>query len=86
MSVVPISLTQARNMVIQSMRDRQLRMSKAGQQIKTFWGNWNNTPIYLSIGEAISEVENSTELGQFILIVELNGIAQQTGVTYELTG
>jgi len=31
-------------------------------------------------------VQNRTDLGNFILTVELNGIAQQTGTTYQITG
>lgn len=86
MSFVQISLAEARNLVLQNMRQRQLAMSAAGRQIKTFWGYWSGKPIYLSIGEAIAEVERNSDLGQFIVTVELNGIAQQTGVTYQITG
>jgi len=61
-------------------------MSRPGRQIKTFWGYWNGKSVYMTIGEAIAEVERNSELGQFIVTVELNGIAQQTGVTYVIQG
>lgn len=86
MSVIPISMSQARSLVIQNMQTRQIGMSRAGRQIRTFWGYWNTQPIYLTIGEAMAEVQNQTDLGNFILQVELNGIAQQTGTTYQLVG
>ena len=86
MSVVPITFAEARNMVLQNMRQRQLAMSRAGREIKTFWGYWQGRGIYLSIGEAIAEVESNSELGQFIMTVELNGIAQHTGTTYMIQG
>jgi len=73
-------------MVLTNMRERQLAISKAGRQVKTFWGNWKGNPVYLTIGQAIAEVENGTDLGDFILTVELNGIAQQTGQQYVLGG
>lgn len=84
MSVISIRFAEARNLVLKNMRDRQNKMSRAGRQVKTFWGYWGGKPILLSIGEAIAEVQRNTELGKFIVTVELNGIAQQTGVTYQL--
>jgi hypothetical protein len=86
MSVVNISMSEARNLVLQNMQTRQASMSRAGRQVKTFWGYWNNSPVYLTIGQAMDEVRNRTDLGNFILTVELNGIAQQTGTTYQITG
>ena len=86
MSVVPISMSQARTMVLNNMQTRQASMSRAGRQIKTFWGYWNNQPVYLTVGQAMDEVQNRTDLGNFILTVELNGIAQQTGTSYQITG
>lgn len=86
MSVLNITFTEARSMVLRNMRDRQMKMSRAGRQVKTFWGYWEGKGIYLSIGEAVNEVERNTPLGRFIVTVELNGIGQQTGVTYVLEG
>lgn len=82
MSYIQISEAEARNLVLQNMRARQINMSREGRILKTFWGYWSGKPVYLSIGEAIAEVEANTELGRYIMTVELNGIAQQTGVTY----
>jgi hypothetical protein len=84
MSVISITYSEARNLVLQNMRQRQVEMSRAGRQVRTFWGYWTGKAVLLSIGEAIAEVQNNTELGKFIVTVELNGIAQQTGVTYQL--
>lgn len=81
---IQISMAEAQRMVLDNMRQRQIAASRAGRQVRTFWGYWNNQPVYLTIGEAISEVESGSELGKFILTVELQGIAQQTGQTYEL--
>lgn len=83
---VTISFTEARNLVLQNMRARQQNMSRAGRNIKTFWGYWEGKPVYLDIGQAIAEVESNSPLGQFIVTVELNSIAQQTGTTYVLQG
>jgi hypothetical protein len=81
MSEVRITWSQARELVLARLRQWVESLPPAEQRLKILWGQRLLSPL-----DMLREVETLSDLGQQIIVTELNKIAETTGIHYTISG
>jgi hypothetical protein len=81
MSEVRITWSQARELVLARLRQWIESLPPAERALKILWGQRLLSPL-----DMLREVETLSDLGQAVIVAELNKIAETTGIHYIISG
>jgi len=81
MSIQYISWMQARDLVLERLRQWVQSLPPAERGLKILWGQRLLSPL-----DILREVEILSDLGRQIINSELAKISQEVGITYVITG